>query len=178
MAAYSATDLMTRALELARKGKGRTLPNPMVGAILFKNGRIVGQGYHQCPGRPHAEVEAIEDSGRNAKGATMYVNLEPCCHVGKTGPCTEKIKNAGIKKVVYAVADPNPLVNGKGARTLRKAGIEATNGLMSREAARLNEIYFTLVEKQRPFVILKIAQSLDGKIATSSGNSRWISGQE
>jgi len=168
-------ELMTRALRLAEKGRGKTLPNPMVGAVLFKNGKVVGEGYHKGPGSPHAEVEAIKKAGKSARGATMYVTLEPCCHAGRTGPCTESIKEAGIKKVIYAITDNNPLVNGKGARTLRQAGIQVSNGLMSKEAVRLNDVYFGIVEKQSPFVTLKIAQSLDGRIATNSGDSKWIS---
>ena len=169
---------MTRALELAQKGRGNTLPNPMVGAVLVKNGKIVGEGYHKGPGKPHAEVEAIKKAGKLSRGATMFVSLEPCCHVGRTGPCTDTIKEAGIKKVVYAITDTNPLVNGKGARILRKYGIQASNGLMSLEAARLNDVYFGIVEKQKPYVTLKIAQSLDGRIATVSGDSKWISCKE
>lgn len=178
MTVISEIQLMTRALELARKGKARTLPNPMVGAVLFKNGIVIAEGFHCGPGHPHAETDAIRKAGKAARGATLYVNLEPCCHTGRTGPCTDEIKKAGIKRVVYAAKDPNPLVNGKGARKLRQLGIEVANGLMSKEAARLNDVYFGLVKNNRPFVTLKIAQSLDGRIATSSGDSRWISGKE
>ncbi len=178
MAGLTDIELMTRALKLAEKGQGVTLPNPMVGTVLFKNDKVVGEGYHKGPGSLHAEIEAIRKAGYRTTGATMYVTLEPCCHVGRTGPCTESIIEAGIKKVVYAITDTNPLVNGKGARALRKAGIQVSNGLMSKEAARLNEVYFGLVENQRPFVTLKIAQSLDGRIATVAGDSKWISSVE
>ncbi len=169
---------MNRALNLAEKGRGKTLPNPMVGAVLVKNGKIVAEGYHKGPGQPHAEAAAIKKAGKKANGATLYVNLEPCCHFGRTGPCTNIIVKAGVKKVVYAVTDPNPQVNGRGAKTLRHAGVEVTNGLLSREAARLNDVYFGLTENKRPFVTLKIAQSLDGRIASSSGDSKWISSED
>jgi diaminohydroxyphosphoribosylaminopyrimidine deaminase/5-amino-6-(5-phosphoribosylamino)uracil reductase len=169
---------MTRALVLAEKGRGSTLPNPMVGAVLVKNGKVVGEGYHKGPGKPHAEVEAIKKAGKLSRGATMFVTLEPCCHFGRTGPCTDSIKEHGIKKVVYAITDRNPLVNGKGARKLRQADIQVSNGLMSKEAARLNDVYFGIVVNQRPYVTLKIAQSLDGRIAAISGDSKWISCKE
>ena len=178
VADYSDTFFMSRALDLARKGRGKTLPNPLVGAVIVKNGQSVGEGYHRGPGKPHAEVEAISNAGNKAWGATLFVNLEPCCHVGRTGPCTETIVKAGIKRVVYAATDPNPQVNGKGARTLRRAGIKVSNGLLSQEATRLNDVYFGIVEKERPFVTLKLAQSLDGKIAAFAGHSKWISCEE
>ena len=178
VAEFSKTELMQRTFSLALKGRGRTLPNPMVGAVLTKNGRIIAEGYHKGPGYPHAEIEAIGKAGKNAKGATLYVNLEPCCHFGRTGPCTEAITEAGIKRVVYAATDPNPLVKGRGAKILKKAGIEVTNGLLSTEAARLNEVYFGLLKNERPFVTLKLAQSLDGRIATIDGDSKWISGEK
>jgi len=177
MTGFSQKELMTRALSLAQKGRGKTLPNPMVGAVLVKKGKVIAEGYHKGPGKPHAEIEAIKKADKMAKGATLYVNLEPCCHIGRTGPCTDSIVEAGIKKVVYAVIDPNPQVNGKGAKTLRRAGVEVTNGLLSKEAARLNEVYLEITENQRPFVTLKLAQSLDGRIATSGGDSKWISGE-
>ncbi len=178
MAELSNIALMTRALQLAERGRGKTLPNPMVGAVLVNNNKVVGEGYHKGPGKPHAEVEAIKKAGKLANGATLYVTLEPCCHVGRTGPCTDAIKESGIKKVVYAITDKNPLVNGKGAKKLRTAGIQVSNGLMPKEAARINDIYFGLLEKQRPFVTLKLAQSLDGRIATFTGDSKWISANE
>lgn len=178
VAEFSQTELMHRAFLLAFKGWGRTLPNPMVGAVLAKNGKIIAEGYHRGPGLPHAEIEAIRKAGKRARGAALYVNLEPCCHQGRTGPCTEAIVEAGIKKVIYAATDPNPLVNGKGAKNLKKAGVEVTNGLMSWEAARLNEVYFGMMKNERPYVTLKLAQSLDGRIAALGGDSKWISSAE
>jgi len=165
-------------LTLAEKGRGRTSPNPMVGAILVKGGSVIGRGYHRAVGRDHAEIAALKDAGRSARGSTMYVTLEPCCHTGRTGPCSQAIIEAGLSKLFYAARDPDPRVNGKCARLLRKAGIEVTGGLLRREARRLNDWYFGYVENGRPFVILKHAQSLDGRIATRTGDSRWISGRE
>ncbi len=169
---------MRQALKLAEKGRGRTSPNPMVGAILVKGGSVVGRGYHRAVGRDHAEIVALKDAGRRARGSTMYVTLEPCCHTGRTGPCSQAIIEAGITRLFYAAKDPDPRVNGKSARLLRKAGIEVTSGLLRREARRLNDRYFGYVENGRPFVILKYAQSLDGRIATRTGDSKWISGRE
>jgi len=169
---------MTIALSLSERARGKTLPNPMVGAVITKNDKAVGQGYHKGPGSDHAEVAAIKSAGARTKGATIYVTLEPCCHTGRTGPCTEAIKAAGIKKIVYACKDLNPLVNGKGAGALRRAGLKVENDLMKYEAIRLNEVYFNIVEKKRPFVTLKIAQTIDGRIATMSGDSRWITGKD
>jgi len=154
---------MQQVLKLAEKGRGYTSPNPMVGAILVKHGRIVGQGYHRGAGKPHAEVEAIRNAGDKAIGSTLFVNLEPCCHFGQTPPCTDAIISAGIKKVVYAIKDPNPVVNGKGARILKKHGIEVKSGLLAKEAKRLNEAYFKYQQTGMPFVTLKIEQTLDGK---------------
>lgn len=171
-------EFMTIALRLAEKGRGRTLPNPMVGAVITKNGQVVGRGYHKGPGSAHAEVAAIKSAGVKTKGATIYVTLEPCCHSGRTGPCTEAIKAAGIKKVIYACKDFNPIVNGKGARALRRSGLTVENGLMKNEAIRLNEVYFNAIEHKRPFVTLKIAQTIDGRIATLNGDSKWITSKE
>ena len=154
---------MQRVLGLAEKGRGKTSPNPMVGAVLVKNGRIVGQGYHHRAGSPHAEIEALKRAGRNAQGSTLYVNLEPCCHFGKTPPCTDAIIKAGIRKAVYAVQDPNPRVSGKGARILRRAGVETRSGLFGDVAAKLNESYFKFMQTGKPLVTLVIQQSLDGK---------------
>ncbi len=168
--------MMSRALGLAEKGRGNTLPNPMVGAVIVKNGKVVGQGYHKGPGTAHAEVAAIKSAGARAKRATMYVTLEPCCHNGRTGPCTEEIKKAGISRLVYATGDLNPLVNGKGAGALRRAGLKVENGLLKKEATRLNEVYFSCLKNKRPFVTLKLAQSIDGRIATINGDSKWITG--
>jgi len=165
---------MERALALAAKGRGLTSPNPMVGAVLVKGGRVVGEGYHRTAGRDHAEVVAIKKARGRSRGATLYITLEPCCHTGCTGPCTEAIIAAGVKRVVYAVKDPDPRVNGKGARTLRRAGIDVSGGLMRMQARRLNEQFFGYHENGRPFIVVKCAQSLDGRIATVSGDSQWI----
>jgi diaminohydroxyphosphoribosylaminopyrimidine deaminase/5-amino-6-(5-phosphoribosylamino)uracil reductase len=169
---------MRRALSLAEKGRGKTSPNPMVGAVIVKKGEIVGEGYHRCVGKEHAERVAIKKAGSKAKGATLFVNLEPCCHTGRTGPCTEAIINAGIGKVIFSVRDPDPRVNGKGARILKKAGVTVKSGLLKKEALQLNESYFGYHKNKRPFVILKMAQTLDGRIATTTGESRWISGPQ
>jgi len=167
---------MKRALELASLARGKTSPNPMVGAVIVKNGRIVGEGYHQKAGTPHAEVHAIAAAGEQTDGADLYVSLEPCCHYGKTPPCTEAIISAGIKKVVAAVTDPNPKVAGQGLRVLRKAGIETEVGVLEAEALRLNEIFIKYITTGMPFVSLKTAMTLDGKIASYSGDSQWVTG--
>jgi diaminohydroxyphosphoribosylaminopyrimidine deaminase/5-amino-6-(5-phosphoribosylamino)uracil reductase len=176
MAARSDQDFIELALKLAEKGLGKTSPNPLVGAIVVKNGRIVGQGYHKKAGTHHAEVVALNQAGAKAHGATLYVNLEPCCHAGQTGPCTKKIIKAGIKEVVYSIKDPNPMVNGKGVAELRRAGIKARDGILKEKARRLNEVHLKWITTGHPFVTLKMAQSLDGQIATGTGNSHWISG--
>ena len=168
-------DYMRLALSLAEKGRGRTSPNPMVGAVLVKKGAIVGAGYHRAAGKEHAEIVAIKDAGKRARGATLYVTLEPCCHTGRTAPCSEAIIRAGIKRVIYAVKDPDKRVNGKGARQLKIAGVEVKCGLLRKEARRLNDQYFGYVENGRPYVIVTSAQTLDGRIATRTGDSKWIS---
>lgn len=175
MADSSDRQFMTRALALAQHGRGWTSPNPMVGAVIVKNGQIVAEGCHRCKGCDHAEVAALKKAGRRAKGATVYVNLEPCCHTGCTGPCTEALINAGIARVVYASLDPNPIVNGKGDRRLRRAGVRVERGLLRNEAERLNEAYYGYYRNGRPFVTLKLAQTIDGRIATMTGDSQWIS---
>lgn len=167
---------MSRALALARKADGRTSPNPMVGAVIVKNGTIVGEGWHKKAGLPHGEIVALRKAGPRAKGAQLYVNLEPCCHYGKTPPCTDAIVAAGIRKVVVGMKDPNPRMRGKGLRQLRKSGIEVETGILEKECRRLNEVFAKFIQTGRPFVILKAAMSLDGKIATRSGQSRWITG--
>ena len=167
-------ELMKVALAEARKGKGRTYPNPAVGAVIARGRRIVGTGFHRRWGMPHAEVEAIRSAGSLCRGSDLYVTLEPCCHYGKTPPCTEAIVAAGIGRVFVAARDPNPVVRGKGIKRLRKAGIKVDVGLEARAARRLNETYFTFMKHRRPFVTLKIAQTLDGKIATRDGRSKWI----
>ncbi len=178
MADAADTGFMTTAFELAEKGRGKTAPNPLVGAVIVRGNRIVGKGFHRAAGKEHAEVCAIRMAGRKARGATLYVNLEPCCHTGRTGPCTNAIIEAGISRVVLSVKDPNPLVNGKGIRQLRKAGIEVETGLLKTEAKHLNDIYLGYHRNRRPYVILKLAQSLDGRIATLSGDSRWLSSRQ
>ena len=165
---------MQRALQLAERGKYKTSPNPMVGAVLVKNGQIVGEGYHRRAGTDHAEIVALKQAKDKAAGSTLYVTLEPCCHSGRTGPCTDAIIRAGIKQVVVAVKDPDKRVNGKGIKILRKAGIAVTVGVLQKEAVQLNELYFGYYKLGRPFVVLKIAQTLDGRIATSTGDSKWI----
>ncbi|ABO50610.1 5-amino-6-(5-phosphoribosylamino)uracil reductase / diaminohydroxyphosphoribosylaminopyrimidine deaminase [Desulforamulus reducens MI-1] len=167
---------MNMALELAAKARGRTSPNPMVGAVLVKDGEVVGKGFHAKAGGAHAEVVALADAGDRAKGATVYVTLEPCCHHGKTGPCTEALKKAGVKRVVAAMTDPNPLVAGKGLNILKDAGIEVVSGLLEEEAKELNEVFIKYITTKIPFIVLKAATSLDGKIATASGESKWITG--
>ncbi len=169
---------MRRALSLARRGWGRTWPNPMVGAVLVKAGRVVGWGWHRRPGGPHAEIHALRRAGRGARGATLYINLEPCAHFGRTPPCTTALIRAGVRRVVAAVPDPNPKVSGRGFRQLRRAGIAVSVGLAGKEARALNEVYFKWIRTGRPFVICKAGMSLDGKIACSSGASRWITGPE
>ncbi len=170
---------MQRTLELAAKGQGRTSPNPMVGAVIVKGNKIIAEGYHRKAGTPHAEVAALKKAGAKAKGATLYVNLEPCCHKDKkTPPCTKAIIKSGIKKVVIAMIDPNPNVSGRGIKELKNAEIKTEVGIIETEAKRLNTAFIKFITKKEPFVILKIAQSLDGKIATASGESKWITGEE
>ncbi|SJZ30864.1 bifunctional diaminohydroxyphosphoribosylaminopyrimidine deaminase/5-amino-6-(5-phosphoribosylamino)uracil reductase RibD [Selenihalanaerobacter shriftii] len=171
-------DYMKLALELASKGRGKTSPNPMVGAVVVKDGEIVGKGYHQAAGKAHAEVNALADAGKAAKGATVYVTLEPCSHYGKTPPCTKALIEAGVNKVVAAIKDPNPLVAGKGLRQLAEAGIEVRSGVLEEEAKELNEAFIKYITTEQPFVILKNAMTLDGKIATKTGDAKWISGPE
>lgn len=168
---------MRRALELAARGRGQTSPNPMVGAVIVKNGQIIGEGWHRAAGQPHAEIEAIRAAQEDVTGATLYVTLEPCCHHGKTPPCTDALIEKRFARVVAAVRDPNPLVGGKGIDALRSAGIQVDVGLCEQEARRLNEFFFVFHEKKRPFLICKWAMTLDGKIATESGHSRWITNE-
>lgn len=169
---------MSRALNLAKRGQGRTSPNPMVGAVIVKDDKIVGEGYHRAPGEPHAEVEAIRAAGDNTRGAELYVTLEPCNHYGRTPPCTLAIMAAGIKKVYYGIDDPNPTVIGGGADTLRKAGVEVIGPILEDRCTAINEVYLTNVTMRRPFVVLKLAMSLDGRIATKTGASKWITSEE
>lgn len=170
---------MQRALNLAAKANGMTSPNPMVGAVIVKNGRIISEGFHKMPGMPHAEAIAIEKAGLEARDATLYVTLEPCCHIAKrTPPCVRAIVNAQIKKVFVAMEDPNPNVLGQGIYELQNSGIEVKTGLLEEKAKRLNEAYIKYITSGKPFVILKVAMTLDGKIATSEGDSKWITGQK
>ncbi|NLW07490.1 MAG: bifunctional diaminohydroxyphosphoribosylaminopyrimidine deaminase/5-amino-6-(5-phosphoribosylamino)uracil reductase RibD [Clostridia bacterium] len=167
---------MRRALELAARGLGRTSPNPAVGAVIVRDGRVVGEGYHQRAGTPHAEIHALRAAAEAARGGTLYVTLEPCCHFGRTPPCTEAIIAAGINRVVAAMPDPNPGVAGKGFDILRQAGIKVEIGLLAEEARRLNEAFAKFISRGLPWVTLKMALTLDGKIATRTGASRWITG--
>jgi diaminohydroxyphosphoribosylaminopyrimidine deaminase/5-amino-6-(5-phosphoribosylamino)uracil reductase len=163
---------MHLALQLAEKGRGKTSPNPMVGAVVAKRGRILAKGHHKKCGGPHAEAVALKACKERAKGATLYINLEPCCHFGKTPPCTDLIIESGIKKLVCATLDPNPQVNGKGLGLLIKSGINVSLGILEQEARRLNEVYFKYINTGLPFVILTVTQSLDGRILTQSGSHR------
>lgn len=169
---------MTRALELAARGRGRVEPNPMVGCVIVSaNGQVVGEGWHTAFGQPHAEVEALQVAGAAARGGTMYVTLEPCCHHGKTPPCSEAVVAAGVRRVVVAMRDPFPYVDNGGIAALQQAGIAVEVGLLEAEARRLNAPYLKLLGSGRPWVIAKWAMTLDGKLATVAGSSRWISGE-
>lgn len=168
---------MRRALELAAHGEGFVEPNPMVGCVVVRDGVIVGEGFHERFGGPHAEVNALKAAGDQAKGATLVVTLEPCCHTGKTPPCVDAVLAAGVKRVVIAMRDPFPIVDGGGIRTLEAAGVECVVGVLEDEARRLVAPYLNLVETGRPWVIAKWAMTLDGKIATATGDSQWISNE-
>jgi len=168
---------MTLALRLAAKGQGQTSPNPMVGALVVKNGRIVGRGYHHGPGQPHAEILALNQAGPRAKGAILYVTLEPCRHLLKrTPPCVPTVVQSGVRQVVVAMADPNPSVKGRGIAALRRAGITVTTAVAQEKAEQLNRTYLHWVTTGRPYVILKAGMTLDGKVATAKGESQWITG--
>ncbi|HLA78425.1 MAG TPA: bifunctional diaminohydroxyphosphoribosylaminopyrimidine deaminase/5-amino-6-(5-phosphoribosylamino)uracil reductase RibD [Vicinamibacteria bacterium] len=166
--------LMRRALELAVRGLGATNPNPMVGCVLVKGRRIVGEGWHRRAGGPHAEVFALRQAGARARGATAYVTLEPCSHHGRTPPCAPRLGEAGVKRVVVAIRDPNPAVSGRGLRLLRRAGLAVEVGVEAEEARRLNLRFLTAARRERPYVLLKVATTLDGRIAVASGDSKWI----
>ncbi|MBI5968956.1 MAG: bifunctional diaminohydroxyphosphoribosylaminopyrimidine deaminase/5-amino-6-(5-phosphoribosylamino)uracil reductase RibD [Deltaproteobacteria bacterium] len=168
---------MRLALRLAKKGMGRTSPNPLVGAVVVQGRNILGRGYHRRAGEAHAEILALRQAGKKARGATLYLNLEPCAHFGKTPPCTEAILNAGIQRVVAGMKDPNPLVSGRGIRQLRRAGVQVDVGILREECQELNAPFGKFITTQKPFVTLKAAISLDGKVATRSGDSRWISSE-
>lgn len=166
------------ALDLALMAKGRTSPNPMVGAVLVKDGKVIGTGFHQKAGMPHAEIEALKAAGENANGADLYINLEPCCFSGRTPPCCDALIKAGIKRVFAGMQDPNPLVSGKGFKKLKDAGIETVSAILEQEAKKINEAFIKYITTRKPFVILKSAASLDGKTAVPGGESKWITGEE
>jgi diaminohydroxyphosphoribosylaminopyrimidine deaminase/5-amino-6-(5-phosphoribosylamino)uracil reductase len=169
---------MREALLLAEGGKGMVSPNPLVGAVIVKNNRVVGRGYHEGPGTPHAEVNALNEAGELARGATLYATLEPCSTWGRTPPCTDAIISAGLARVFVSTTDPNPSVSGNGIRLLQAAGIKVEVGLLREEAESLNECYMKFMRTGLPFVILKIALTIDGLIATETGESKWITGTE
>lgn len=169
---------MALAIELAKRAEGMTSPNPMVGAVIVKNKMIVGRGYHKRAGLPHAEINALRQAGAKAKGATLYVTLEPCDHFGRTPPCAQAIIRSGIKRVVIAMKDPNPVNNGNGIRKLNKHGIKTKVGLLADDAQAMNRPYLKFITRKMPFVTVKVAQSLDGKIATRTGDSKWISSDD
>ena len=171
-------EFMKMCFDLARIPRGKVSPNPYVGAILVRDGRIIGKGYHQGPGKPHGEIEAINAASESVAGATLYCNLEPCCHTNKrTPPCAQRLVKEGIKKVVISNLDPNPHVAGKGVKLLQDAGIEVVTGVLEQEGLRLNEVFFKHIISQTPFVHLKWAQTLDGKIATKNKSSKWITSE-
>ncbi len=169
---------MKEALRLAKLAWGLTSPNPMVGAVVIKDNIVVGRGYHHGAGLPHAEPNALAEAGEKAKGGTLYVTLEPCCTYGRTPPCTEAIKAAGIQRVVIGCLDPNPKHAGRGVEILREAGIEVEYGICEDECRSLNRAFFKWITAKRPYVILKMAMTLDGKIATASGDSKWVTGPD
>ena len=177
----SETGTMRLALRLARRGRGRTSPNPMVGAVLVRDGVIIGRGWHHRAGEPHAEIEALQDAqkrGHSTQGATLYVTLEPCCTHGRTPPCTKAIVAAGIKRVVAGATDPNPRHRGRAFRILRRAGLDVAHGVLAAECERLNEAFNHWIVRRTPFVTVKAAMTLDGKIATAAGESKWITGEK
>ncbi|HEV3474337.1 MAG TPA: bifunctional diaminohydroxyphosphoribosylaminopyrimidine deaminase/5-amino-6-(5-phosphoribosylamino)uracil reductase RibD [Actinomycetota bacterium] len=169
---------MRRALELAARGTGLASPNPLVGAVVVRDGRAVGEGWHEGPGRPHAEIVALDAAGDLARGATLFVTLEPCSHQGRTPPCAPRVVGSGVVRVVAAMRDPNPVVDGRGLAALREAGIDVAVGVEETDALRLNEPFVKHLRTGLPFVTLKMAASLDGKVAARDGSSRWISGEE
>ncbi|WP_196601050.1 bifunctional diaminohydroxyphosphoribosylaminopyrimidine deaminase/5-amino-6-(5-phosphoribosylamino)uracil reductase RibD [Pectinatus frisingensis] len=168
---------MQTAINLAKNAVGRTSPNPMVGAVIVKNNRIIGCGWHKKAGTPHAEIHALQAAGELSQGATLYVSLEPCSHFGRTPPCCDAVIKAGIKRVVVAITDPNPKVSGRGIKKMRDAGLEVVTGVLENEAAKLNEVFFKWIETGFPFITIKSAMSLDGKTATASGQSKWITNE-
>jgi len=170
-------DYMQRALALAERGRGRTSPNPMVGAVLVDDeGVVVGRGYHEFAGGPHAEIHALKDAGDRARGATLYCTLEPCSHIGRTGPCAPRVVEAGVRRVVIATGDPNPLVNGSGTTLLRASGVDAVCGVLEKEAQELNRPFFTVMHRRRPFITMKVALSADERIAEAPGMRTPLTG--
>ena len=165
---------MRMAIELAKKGAGAVNPNPMVGAVVVKNGEVIGEGYHKFFGGPHAEVYALEDAGKEAEGAAIYVTLEPCSHYGKTPPCAKKIIDMGIKKCFIGSSDPNPKVAGKGVAMLKEAGIEVVENVLKEECDEINQVFFKYIKTKIPYLFVKCGITLDGKIALSNGISKWI----
>ncbi|HTY45321.1 MAG TPA: bifunctional diaminohydroxyphosphoribosylaminopyrimidine deaminase/5-amino-6-(5-phosphoribosylamino)uracil reductase RibD [Patescibacteria group bacterium] len=165
---------MHMALRLALRAKGKTSPNPMVGALVVKNGKVIGRGYHQKAGLPHAEVVALNEAGPAAQEATLYVTLEPCAHFGRTPPCVNRIMKSGIKKVIIGMVDPNPLNNGRGIKILQAHGIDIEAGVLEDKLKKINEVFLKYITTRTPFVTVKVAESLDGKIATKTGDSKWI----
>jgi len=165
---------MNLAMDLALKAKGRTSPNPIVGALVVKNGRIIGKGYHEKAGLPHAEIIALDEAAAQAKGASLYVTMEPCVHFGRTPPCVDRIIKSRVKEVIVGMVDPNPLNNGRGIKILRQHKIKVQVGFLENELSRINEAFIKYITKRMPFVTVKVAQSLDGKIATYAGDSKWI----
>lgn len=173
-----AEEYMRMALELAKKGCGHVSPNPMVGAVIVKDGRIIGQGYHERYGQPHAERNALASCTESPRGADLYVTLEPCCHYGKQPPCVDAILEAKIRRVYIGSADPNPLVAGKGVKILKDAGVEVIEDVLREECDRINPVFFHYIRTGRPYVVMKYAMTMDGKIAAYTGASRWITGEE
>ncbi|CAN5659049.1 bifunctional diaminohydroxyphosphoribosylaminopyrimidine deaminase/5-amino-6-(5-phosphoribosylamino)uracil reductase RibD [soil metagenome] len=171
---------MWRALELAERGRGKVAPNPLVGCVIVRDDEIIAEGWHERPGEPHAEVNALRslDNLEEARGATVYVTLEPCSHHGRTPPCADALIAAGVRRVVIAARDPDPRVDGRGVQKLLEAGVEVVSSILTEETERQNEVFFTVHARSRPFVLYKTAMTLDGKIATRSGQSRWITGPE
>lgn len=165
---------MAMAIRMARRAEGLTNPNPLVGALIVRNGKVIGKGYHKRCGQPHAEIEALKSLKGKAGPATMYITLEPCDHFGRTPPCTDAIINSGIKRVVIGMTDPNPVNNGKGIKKLNRYGIKTTVGVLEKDARRLNRPYLKFITSRMPYVTVKVAESIDGKIATKTGDSKWI----
>ncbi|MBC7333858.1 MAG: bifunctional diaminohydroxyphosphoribosylaminopyrimidine deaminase/5-amino-6-(5-phosphoribosylamino)uracil reductase RibD, partial [Actinobacteria bacterium] len=177
---FSPSDIehMSLAIKLAEKGRGKTSPNPMVGAVIVKENRVIGTGFHKKAGGPHAEIEAIRNSKEPLDGSTMYVTLEPCTIYGKTPPCVNQIVKHNFKEVVIGTKDPNPLINGKGIEFLKKRGVKVRVGLLEDKISTQNEVFFKHIRTKMPFVCCKIASTIDGKLATSSGNSKWITSEK